>query len=141
MPRLKAKPLALSLGLVVGGTGLVPLPALAQAPRGKPMLDEVIAKGGNNTCDEMSWNARRDDQGTIRGVIWYTGGAGVSNAVGKVEPDGHFTIKVASIYGAGPVGTVTGVRNKDGSLDVQFTGTSCKTGMVHIPPGATSTGN
>lgn len=137
MTRLKAK--ALAFGLVMAGTGLVPLSAVAQAPRGKPMLDEVIAKGGKNTCDEMSWNMRRDEQGNIRGVIWYTGGAGVSNAIGKLEPDGHFTIKANSIYGSGPVGTVSGVRNKDGSIDAQFIGTSCRTGMIHILPGATST--
>lgn len=141
MSRLQTKGLMLSLGVIAAGAWLAPAPALAQAQRKSPTpwLDQIISPGGEDTCEEMSWNIRRDDQGAIRGVIWYTGGSGVSNAVGKAERDGHFTIKVSSIYGSGPVGTVTGVRKTDGSIDAEFVGTSCKTGMIHIAPGQTST--
>ena len=138
MTYTKLSGLTLSIGLAVGAVALSPLSASAQAPRTNSMMDTVIAAGPNNDCDEMSWNLRRDDKGMIRGVVWYTGGAGVSNAMGQAEPDGKFTIKLNSIYGSGPVGAVTGVRNKDGSTDAEFVGTSCKTGMMHIKPGQTS---
>jgi hypothetical protein len=140
MKRLKVKHRALSVGMTFGALALSSLPALAQANRSNNMMDEIIAAGGNNTCNEMSWNLRRDNADNIRGVIWYTGGAGVSNAMGKADADGKFTINIISIYGSGPVGTVTGTRNADGSTDAQFVGTSCKTGMIHLKPGQTSSG-
>jgi len=118
---------------------LLPMAAFAQAPRTNSMMDAVIAAGPNNTCQEMSWNIRTDPQGVVRGVVWFTSGMGVSNAVGTRAADGKFTIKLTSIYGSGPTGTVTGARASDGGVDAEFVGTNCKTGMMHIKPGASTT--
>ncbi len=127
---------ALCTGLALTG---ISLPAMAQAPRTSDWMNMTVRKQQASGCDEMSWNLRRDEQNQIRGVIWYTGGAGVSSALGMANPDGTFTIKVTPIYGSGPNGTVTGQRNKDGSIDANLTGPVCSTGKMHLMAGATST--
>ncbi len=125
---------ALAAGLAVAGFAI---PASAQAPRRSDDMNMEVGKAGD--CNEMSWNLRRDEHNRIRGVVWYISGAGVSNAIGTEAADGTFTFKVTPIYGSGPNGTVTGKRNKDGTIDAELKGQQCSTGMMHLKHGATST--
>jgi hypothetical protein len=137
MSRSKFAGLALALGVATGSLLPSAAPAVAQA-NGDAMMNPVIPEGDTGTCNNMSWNMWRQG-GTIQGIVWYTGGSGIGSAVGTYQSDGHFTIKIQNVYGSGPVGSVTGMQNQDGSLDVEFVGPACKTGLMHIKSGMKTT--
>ncbi len=98
--------------------------------------------GSGQDCPSLAWHINRQPSpgGTVNlsGPIWYENGSGVSFAQGTGQPDGTYSLDVKSVSGDGPAGTISGKRFKNGSVDVNATGTPCFSGKFHLRPGQTS---
>ena len=90
------------------------VPIAASFAQGAPAgfmdaYDEEHEEAGVH-CAGLSWHidrvAQPDKTVNISGPIWYTDGSGVSFAQGKGQADGHFTLKVTTMSGIGPAGTL-----------------------------------
>jgi hypothetical protein len=97
---------------------------------------------GGVRCAGLTWDISRmvqpDNTVRLNGPIWYEDGSGMSSAQGIGQADGSFTLNVKNISGGGPVGTITGQRMPDGSIDATAVGSPCFAETVHLAPGQTS---
>jgi hypothetical protein len=134
------------LSVLFASSAMASVPIAASFAQGAPAgfmdaYDEEHEEAGVH-CAGLSWHidrvAQPDKTVNISGPIWYTDGSGVSFAQGKGQADGHFTLKVTTMSGIGPAGTITGQRMPDGSIDSTAVGPPCFAGTRHIAPGQTS---
>jgi hypothetical protein len=132
----------ISVFFVSSAVATVPIAAsFAQgAPAGYGHMINYVQAHEN--CPALTWHFTRvenaDKTASISGPIWYENGSGMSLAQGTGQADGHFTLNVKMVTGNGPVGTITGQRMPDGSVNATAVGPSCFAGTYHIAPGQTS---
>jgi hypothetical protein len=97
---------------------------------------------GGVHCAGLTWHFSRmvqpDNTVRLNGPIWYEDGSGTSLAQGIGQANGTFTLNVKMLSGDGPVGTITGQRMPDGSVNATAVGSTCFAGTVHLAPGQTS---
>ncbi len=100
------------------------------------------SKGAGPTCAMIDWNVvppPRDKAGPIKGVAFYSDMSGISRISGNVTADGKITSTLTSVFGNGPVGTVTGTRAADSThLDVK--GDACANASFTIRRWSEATG-
>jgi len=114
---------------------------LAQAQQSPiPVTSNVTSAGayvgfsqGTAQCPATSWHIV-PVANKLFGYMWNSDGSGISRVQGTTNPDHSFSMKLTSINGKGPTGTITGHRTPNGRIESQLTGTSCSyaTPMVMI---------
>jgi hypothetical protein len=84
-------------------------------------------------CPSIQWDLQpTGDPGTYRGIVFFADLSGIGYANGTVGRDGTITGTVHSVYGRGPDGNITGVRNANG-LQVRIDGQGCSNLTVTLP--------
>jgi len=134
------------LGVLCVSSAMVGAPITPSFAQGAPagFMDTYVEAHdvAGEHCPGLSWHIDRmvqpDKTVNLSGPIWYTDGSGVSFAKGTGQPDGHFSMTVATMSGSGPAGTITGQRMQDGSINAKSEGPPCFAGTRHIAPGQTS---
>lgn len=109
-------PLALGLGAVLPAQ-----PAFAAATPGYTGNAPSSVAG----CPYIAWRLVRHPDGAVTGIAYYGDLSGVSEVTGNVDQSGHFQLQTKSSMGNGPVGTVTGMREKNGAIEATMTGQGC----------------
>ncbi len=98
--------------------------------------------GTDQDCAGLSWHINREPAANggavLSGPIWLDGGKGVSFAQGTGDASGRFTMNVTTVSGAGPTGTISGVRHTNGNTDITIAGSPCFAGTYHLKPGQTT---
>ncbi len=127
-------------GIVVLGLAMAPL-VYAQAQR-PAYLDYWAgrSKGPTATCPSLEWDVvplPHDAAGelignTINGVAYYGDMSGVSTIKGTITADGKLTATLTSVSGAGPTGTVTGMRSANGT-HIELRGAGCANVAFDLP--------
>ncbi|HTU53091.1 MAG TPA: hypothetical protein VMF62_03875 [Acetobacteraceae bacterium] len=117
-------------GLIGLGTFAV-LPAQAAGPEPGFVGNTASSVPG---CPFISWRLVNTN-GAIHGFAEYSDLSGISTVTGTMDPDGKFTLTLASTsLGNGPVGTVTGTRSPNGRIMATLTGQGCANNTVNIAP-------
>lgn len=135
------------LGVFLVSSATVGAPIASSLAQGGPvgmgessfMVNYVKA---HDQCPGLTWHINRmvqpDKTVSLNGPIWYEDGSGASFAQGTGQADGRFTLNVKMMSGNGPVGTISGQRTPDGSINATANGPTCFAGTYHIAPGQTS---
>jgi hypothetical protein len=134
-------------GVVFVSSAMVGAPIASSLAQGLPSSVDMVHYGpphdvGAVHCAGLTWHISRmvqpDNTVRLNGPIWYQNGTGTSFAQGIEQANGTFTLNVKMMSGDGPVGTITGQRMPDGSVDAKAVGSQCFTETVHLAPGQTS---
>jgi hypothetical protein len=81
------------------------------------------------------WRLAKTATGEVHGIAYYSDLSGLSLVSGKVEPNGKFELTLTKTdMGIGPVGTVTGSRAPNGSLEAVMTGEGCANMTLKMAP-------
>ena len=127
--------LSLRLLAAAGGLSAAMAMAPAMAQEGNQTQDMYVGVNpGSPGCPHIVWSVKRvgnPTAGALAGVVWYEDMSGVSVGRGQIAQDGMFTFTLASVQGAGPVGTVTGT-SAAGNLDANLSGTGCSQMRVRM---------
>jgi hypothetical protein len=123
-----------SIGFVAAG--LIGLGVIVAQPAGAQAVTATPGFVGNAPssvpgCPFISWRLANEN-GSIHGFAEYSNLSGISTVTGMMDSDGKFTLDLRSVIGDGPVGTVTGTRMSDGSIDATLVGQGCANNTVHI---------
>jgi hypothetical protein len=140
--------LASRFGVFFVSSAMVGTPIASGLSQGLPSSeDDMVLYGqprdvGGVHCAGLTWHISRmvqpDNTVRLNGPIWYEDGTGTSFAQGIGQANGTFTLNVKKMSGDGPVGTITGQRMPDGSVDATAVGSRCFAETVHLAPGQTS---
>jgi hypothetical protein len=127
-------------GIVILGFAMAPA-VYAQAQR-PGYLDYWAgrSKGPTATCPTLEWDVvplPHDAAGklvgnAINGVAYYGDMSGVSTIKGTISADGNLTATLTSVSGAGPTGTVTGMRGAKGT-HIELHGAGCANATFDLP--------
>jgi len=128
--RLKLLMGTLAAGAFVIGTYSPPSVAAAPVPQGFSGHAESAVPG----CPYLAWRLARAANGNITGITYYSDLSGVSMVHGQANPNGTFTMSLTSSMGKGPVGTVTGRRSANGTVEADLKGQGCANMHLTMQP-------
>jgi hypothetical protein len=88
-------------------------------------------------CPNIAWRLARQSDGAVSGIAYYADASGTSQVTGTSAPttefrSGKINLKVTSIMGKGPEGTVTGQRNPNGGVEADLKGEGCANAHLDI---------
>lgn len=84
-------------------------------------------------CPDIVWRLARNGA-DVSGMAFYANMSGASNVKGTVNPQGQFELNLTSMMGNGPVGTVAGQRNRNGTTTATLTGQGCANAHIVMHP-------
>ena len=121
--------------------GLIAIPFAHAQVVAKPVADYWggRSKAFSANCAQIEWtivpiprNASGAAVGPINGVAYYSDMSGISKVSGTVSADGKITASMTSVSGAGPMGTVTGMRSATGT-HIELVGAGCANTSFELP--------
>ncbi len=84
-------------------------------------------------CPDIVWRLARNG-GDVSGMAFYANMSGASQVKGTVNQEGQFNLTLTSMMGNGPVGTVEGQRNRNGTTTAVLTGQGCANAHITMHP-------